>query len=297
MGCGSSSQPAENGEQRRVLTAGSKDTATADEVEPFNNKTPSPKSKTKQKETISDGPTPEPSAYVAATVEDDMDTLSSIGTPFGSQSRGDGSPHSSQDMHGDNIRSPMLSPGYKMENETRKIGGFDPEAFRKANAGNNGSNQAGDQAGDSWAAPVPSNTNNNYQQQQQQYTGGNTMGGGNGGGYQNRDGGEMGGNGYGNMSHNSNAGGDRWGQASGQQGDYIQSEDIFSSQSPQAMQNSSSMHFRDDPSGDPFANSGHSDPFRSPGGMGHNPAQPERKLITHEDDALMDDILGELDEL
>lgn len=259
MGCGSSAQPAEDTQQQQTLTVGSKDTATADQVEPFNNtsKTPSPKSKTKQKETIADGPVPEPSAYVPVVESDDnIDALSSIGTPFG------GSPHSSQDMQEDNIRAPGLSPapGYKMENETRKIGGFDPEAFRKANAINNGgANQSGT-AADSWAQPVPSN--NSYQQPQQYGTGGG---------------------GYGN----GNAGGDRWGSSG--QGDYIQSDDIFSTQSPQAMQNSSSMNFRDD--------SLSNDPFRSPGGMGHNPAQVEKKLITHEDDALMDDILGELDEL
>jgi len=163
MGCGSSAQPAEDTQQQQTLTEGSKDTATADQVEPFNNtsKTPSPKSKTKQKETIVDGPVPEPSAYVPVVESDDnIDALSSIGTPFG------GSPHSSQDMQEDNIRAPGLSPapGYKMENETRKIGGFDPEAFRKANAINNGgANQSGT-AADSWAQPVPSN--NSFQQPQ-----------------------------------------------------------------------------------------------------------------------------------
>lgn len=280
-------------------TAGSKDTPeTADEVEPFNNsKTPSPKNKTKQKETISDGPLPEPSAYVAAVddhVDVDIDRLSSIGTPFGGSPQSSASP----DVHEDNNRGLTLSPGYKLENETRKIGGFDPEAFRKANANNKGNNQP---AGDSWAQPVPSK---NSFQQQQQNTGGhtsmgggnggdfNTGGGSNGGGFHHRDGGETG-NGFGNVSHGNAGGGDRWGSSG--QGDYIQSEDIFSSQSPQAMQNSSSMNFRDDPLTNDFMNS---DPFRSPGGMGHNPTQqPREKLITHEDDALMDDILGELDEL
>jgi len=281
MGCGTSAQPAEDTQQQQTLAEGSKDTATADQVEPFNNtsKTPSPKSKTKQKETIADGPVPEPAAYVPVVESDDnIDALSSIGTPFG------GSPHSSQDMQEDNIRAPGLSPtpGYKMENETRKIGGFDPEAFRKANAINNGgANQSGT-AADSWAQPVPSN--NSYQQPQQYGTGGYSTGG-NGGGFQTQNGGDFGGGGGG--YGNGNAGGDRWGSSG--QGDYIQSDDIFSTQSPQAMQNSSSMNFRDD--------SLSNDPFRSPGGMGHNPAQVEKKLITHEDDALMDDILGELDEL
>lgn len=75
------------------------------------------------------------------------------------------------------------------------------------------------------------------------------------------------------------------------QRDYIQSQDLFSTDSPQAMQQGSQrMDFRDDMS----------DPFRAPGGLGHTRspqhANGGNRRITQEDDALMDDILGELDE-
>lgn len=261
MGCGSSSQPIE---EQTLKDVPGKLVDHVDSVEPFNTKTPSPElGKEGRKEKLSDGPMPQPSAFVVSTsptvepVEDLGEvSVSSLGTPISNTAE--------EFNNASPVRGVAVSPGYKLENDTKKIGKFDPEAFRKANF-KGGGNQAVSPTthqplpyqsqGDSWAQPA------------------NNGGGGGGGGFDHHD------NGY------SNTGGDRW-QASS---DYIQSEDIFSSSSPQAMQGTSNMNFRDDPA---------SDPFRAAGGLGHVPSDPMKsKLITDQDDALMDDILGELDDV
>lgn len=256
MGCGQSSQPSE---EHTFKDAPGKDVDSTDKVEPFTPTSPSTqdpvKEGKKEKEKLSDGPLPQPSAYVPA--EDIADGPSSqsassvaVAKPIISNTAEEFNSSSGP------ARSVSLSPGYKLENDAKKIGKFDPEAFRKANLKGGAqpmSSSTNQNHGDSWAQPVNSGA-----------------GGGGGGGFQDN-----------NMYSNS-SGQDRW-QANP---DYIQSDDIFSSTSPQAMQGTSTMNFRDDPV---------NDPFRSVGGLGHVPADSTRSnVITLQDDALMNDILDEL---
>merc|ERR1712166_1637776 len=92
------------------------------------------------------------------------------------------------------------------------------------------------------------------------------------------------------QQHQQQQGGSQQRDSHWNQQDYIQSDDIFSTHSPQAYQNNSRMEFREEVS---------NDPFRAPGGLGHDDSHNlnGKKHITTEDDALMDDILGELDEM
>merc|ERR1711959_53360 len=109
--------------------------------------TSSPKSKTK-KETLADEPMPEASTYTTASPktaeskdDDSTISISSYGSPGDTHRTHQQDP---LDPYSSNLAGgKLLSPGYKMENETRRIGGFDPEAFRKANQpkANGGSQQ------------------------------------------------------------------------------------------------------------------------------------------------------------
>lgn len=72
-------------------------------------------------------------------------------------------------------------------------------------------------------------------------------------------------------------------------GDYIQSEDIYTTDAPQVTKVDLM-----DPHNDIMSAS--QDPFRSPGGMGHQQSS-QAPHTNAADDALMDDILGELDDL
>lgn len=260
MGCGASSQPSEDEPKAAKTPVKNIDT---DVVETFKQGTPSPGLKGK---TVDNEPMPQPSTFVATPTrefENDNVSVSSYGTP--------------EIIPDDSYkRSPppaaVLAPGYKMNNEARKIGGFDPEAFRAVNQPkqgfadlNNDPGSSMDQSG-GWATNVDFRETdiNSRNQNPSQYGGnGNNMG-------------------YSNAGSN-----DRWNGNNSH--NYIQSDDIFSSQSPQAMNSSARVDFHDDPL---------NDPFRAPGGMGHVQTDASRsKVITNEDDALMDDILGELDDV
>lgn len=268
MGCGSSSQPAEVPQDKLAGLEGDKttpnvDTVLTDKVETFKNGTPSPSpvpNQNKQEAVfVEDVSTPAPPYQSNASSQSKLPSKSpSYATP----------PMGSPGMLGNSLDpfsqpAPSLAPGYIERNEARKIGGFDPEAFRKANKKFDGG--SGGPASD-WAT-INTAANN---------------GGNNGGG---------------NLGNTNSA----WGESHGsqqrdpqwKQQDYIQSDDIFSSDAPQAYQNNQRMDFRDDAA---------ADPFRAPGGLGHDDRARQlksagNKHITNEDDALMDDILGELDDL
>lgn len=252
MGCGAS-QPSEDVEKKLTNDSPGKSSpvVTTDCVTDFKSATPSPSPK--QKETLAQQPMPDASMYVSKTARSDEDmensSISSYGSPVIQTSNVD-----TLDPY--NQPRPVLSPGYNLENDTGRIGGFDPEAFRKANQARTQTNTNNSWAdANSWASPTTNNNN-----------AGSSHNGSHGeGGAYNREVGKQ---------------GEQWNQR-----DYIQSDDIFSTESPQAMQGSSRMQFDDA-----------ADPFRAPGGMGHVP-DARNKVITNEDDALMDDILGELDEL
>jgi len=270
--------------------------------------TSSPKSKTK-KETLADEPMPEASTYTTASPktaeskdDDSTISISSYGSPVDTHRTHQQDP---LDPYSSNLAGgKLLSPGYKMENETRRIGGFDPEAFRKANQQKN-ANQGSSQQWSSgqWNNESNSWSNNNTQQREQPNRNANngnnhnstwvspaaaatTYGGGSGSGAATTH------DGRGSDARET----DRWNK-----GDYIQSQDIFTTDSRQAMEPQQRMDIMDPHHDIMGVSSSHDDPFRSPGGMGHQPTHGHggghHKVVDDDDDALMDDILGELDEI
>jgi len=286
MGCGSSSQPAEGVPANGAAPDGSPEAVTkgecssADKVEAFkvgDSPSPSP-TKMTEKETLDEGDMPMPSAYRGDSFEEESRLQGGQQTDM----MRSGSPMDSYSQP----RNQPMSPGYKLEDEGRKIGKFDPESFRKANKPQaqgfftQGANA--NQPPIDWTTPVPNGNSNNvggnsgYGNQQSGYSNANNQNGyGNNGGYSNTA----------TAPSNAGSGGD-WNQR-----DYIQSDDIYSNNSPQAMQQGSQrMEFRDDPL---------ADPFRAPGGLGHSDyaATGGNKRITREDDALMDEIINELEDL
>lgn len=270
MGCGTSSQPQEAASDPGKLAAlegndenkpQQDDTVLTDKIETFKNspkQSPSPHEQ--QVPEVIEIPmnTPAPAYQSHSPTGAQRFTTPVIGNPT--------SPVEvdSLDPYAQPSAGPSLAPGYIDRNETRKIGGFDPEAFRKANQkeGNLSSPNTND-----WATL---NTTSN-----------NSSNNGGGGGAS-------------NSAWNDNTQGTTGSQRNSQwnQQDYIQSDDIFSTDAPQAYQGNARFDFRDA-----------ADPFRAPGGLGHDETARSmnqhnvNKHITNEDDALMDDILGELDEM
>jgi len=278
MGCGTSSLPAEAPDGKgREFEPDSKNNLTPGEggndmVESFEVGTPSPSPQAKvtlEKETLESGDMPAPAAYKsdgAAECEAKQDFSSSVVSNFGSDAplgqdrdRDMGNPLDQWQPR----NAPTLSPGYKMEDEGRKIGGFDPEAFRKANQpktqqffSQGGVQQSTHTPPIDWSTPAANSNNGNS-------------------GYQG------GGNSNPPMYNNSGGSGEQWNRR-----DYIQSDDIFTTESPQAYQQQPQrVDFRDDPA---------EDPFRAPGGLGHGGGP--QGAINNEDDALMDEIINELED-
>lgn len=275
MGCGTSSLPAEtpDGEFEPDSKNNNKtpdDPPSRDMVETFKangTPTPSPTTKVVERETLESGEMPSPSTYKSdgAAEQDGTREYSTVSqfqplpdSPLPQEK--DGSPLEQWQPR----NAPALSPGYKLEDDGRKIGGFDPEAFRKANQPKQGFVSGGQMGTHTppidWSSPG-SNGNSGYH----------------GGGNSNPP-----------MYNNNNPGSsEQWNRR-----DYIQSEDIFTTESrPQSFtqQQPQRVEFRDDPA---------EDPFRAPGGLGHNNTNNVggTGAINNEDDALMDEIINELED-
>lgn len=278
MGCGSSSQPSQpvevpSGEGQTMaekepadkVTQG--DVCSSDTVETFQNVTPSP-TPTKmllEKETLDGEEMPSPAAYKSDGAAERDPIMYNR----------DGGATSPSDAFQPQPRQQPTSPGYKLEDESRKIGGFDPEAFRKANQpkaqgfisqGSTSTHEPID-----WSTPLPNSTGDRDSKKNSKARSGNAGQGYNASQNNNYYSGET--NPTGGNSANK-----QWNQR-----DYIQSEDVFTTNSPQALQqNAPRLEFRDDP-------------WRAPGGLGHDDSGNRR--ITREDDDLMDEIISELEDL
>jgi len=297
MGCGSSSQPTDVSAEKLASLEGTETKGqqqqqqptpidTVDKVETFKQMTPSPspvapefKKDHPPDDSINTVPT-----YRSNNVDDNQSELSYGSPALGVSSPPIGSPGSSLDPYQPRA-APALAPAYKLENEAKKIGGFDPEAFRKANQ-KGGFNSNSNQGPNDWAT-INSNNNSGGGYGNNRPAGGYSTGNGNPNAWDGAPNNE-------GLQPKAQTG---WNQPQQQQQqqqqrDYIQSDDIFSTESPQAYQNNNQqrMDFRDDAS---------NDPFRAPGGLGHQDSRNfgGSKHINNEDDALMDDILGELDDL
>lgn len=313
MGCGASSQPAADNKLKDGASPGSSNPPPVEgtnTVENFKHDTPSPSPTVDVQGTTTplhkQEPSPAPTIHGHHGIDTHhSETLPSYSAPSMTAGPGRGSPgRGSPGLDPYQQQRPggqALAPAYKLENESRKIGGFDPEAFRKANQKHDGNERSHD-----WTGPSagPSDANQNQGTGNHSGWGGQGMHGGHQGGSFGGTGGQPSGPGY-NPSGGYNGGrgydagdgrdphrGTQWNQR-----DYIQSDDVFSTDSPQAMYTNTSnprMEFHDDTM---------NDPFRAPGGLGHadkarSPyGQSANKHITNEDDALMDDILGELDDV
>lgn len=277
MGCGTSSLPKADTPGEFEPDSKHKtpdDQPSRDMVETFKangTPTPSPQTKVVEKETLESGEMPSPSTYKSdGAAEHDAKEYSTVSqfqplpeSPLPQEK--DGSPLEQWQPR----NAPALSPGYKLEDEGRKIGGFDPVAFRNANQPKQQAffSQSGPSTHTppiDWSAPG-SNGNGGYH-------GGSSMGNSNPPMYNNNNPGSS----------------EQWNRR-----DYIQSEDIFTTEArPQSFQQQQPqrVEFRDDPA---------EDPFRAPGGLGHqnnNNNVNGTGAINNEDDALMDAIISELDD-
>lgn len=225
---------------------------------------------------------PEPSAYsgtspspkTKVTEDDDSVSISSYGSRVDTHrthQQDPMDPFLNKNNNDNNGSTKLISPGYKMENETRRIGGFDPEAFRKANQPK--------QASDGFVSSYPATGFNDAWSAEPGRSNGTSHGTSNG----TRDPNTWVSPAAAATTHGGNMGGN-----AKYNGDYIPSQDIFTTDSPQALMQNSRVDIAD-PHHDIMG--ARQDPF---GATGH---QPEARTVNAEDDALMDDILGELDDL